>query len=137
MKPLRILIAGQIYSDGNGQGGFTLRLAENLVKRGHQVKMLMPSDRPKSYTVTINGVQVEKISAIHMSVLHPAIYLTPLPAARVKKIFRDFAPDVVHIQDHYFLCEAVAREARRLSLPLIGTNHFLPENITPFLVGYP
>jgi glycosyltransferase involved in cell wall biosynthesis len=137
MKPLRILIASQIYSDGNGQGGFTLRLAENLVKQGYQVKVLMPSDRLKSYSVTVNGVEVEKIAAIHMSMLHPAIYITPLPMPDVKRIFQDFAPDIVHIQDHYFLCQAVASEAHRRSLPLVGTNHFLPENIIPFFVGHP
>ena len=137
MKPLRILIAGQIYSDGNGQGGFTMRLAENLVKRGHQVKMLIPSDRPKSYSVSIKGVQVEKVAAIHMSLVHPAIHLTPWPAPRVRRIFQDFAPDIVHIQDHYLLCKAVVREARRQRTPLIGTNHFLPENLLPFLIKFP
>jgi 1,2-diacylglycerol 3-alpha-glucosyltransferase len=137
MKRLRILIASQIYSDGNGQGGFTLRLAENLVKQGHRVKVLMPSDLPKSYYVTTNGVQVEKIAAIHLSVLHPAVYVTPFPASRVKRIFQDFAPDIVHVQDHYFLCMAVAREARKRRLPLIGTNHFLPENLLPFLIRSP
>ena len=137
MKPLRILIAGQIYSDGNGQGGFTMRLAENLVKRGHQVKMLIPSDRPKSYSVSIKGVQVEKVAAIHMSLVHPAIHLTPWPAPRVRRIFQDFAPDIVHIQDHYLLCKAVVREAHRQRTPLIGTNHFLPENLLPFLIKFP
>ena len=137
MKPLRILMAGQIYSDGNGQGGFTMRLAEHLVKRGHQVKMLMPSDRANSYFVCINGVQVEKIAAIHFSVLHPAIYVTPWPRPRVREIFQSFDPDIVHIQDHYFLSQSVAREARQRSTPLIGTNHFLPENLLPFLIRSP
>lgn len=137
MKPLRILIAGQIYSDGNGQGGFTLRLAENLVRQGHQVRMIMPSDHTASYSLSRNGVQVEKIAAIHMSIIHPAIYLTVLPDLDVKKIFEDFAPDIVHIQDQYFLCQAVVREARKRRIPLIGTNHFLPENLLPFLIKFP
>lgn len=137
MKPLRILIAGQSYADGNGQGCFTLRLAENLVKQGHQVKMLTPCDSLKSFCVNLNGVQVEKVAAIHMSILHPAIYVTPLPSPRVKSIFDDFVPDIVHIQDHYFLCQAVAQEARRRDVPLIGTNHFLPENLLPFLIKFP
>jgi glycosyltransferase involved in cell wall biosynthesis len=130
-------MASQIYSDGNGQGGFTLRLAENLVKQGHQVRVLMPSNLGKDFSETINGVQVEKIAALHMSMLHPAVYVTPWPAPSVKKIFEDFEPDIVHIQDYYFLCQSVAQEARRRNLPLVGTNHFLPENIIPFLMKYP
>ena len=137
MNPLRILIASQIYSDGNGQGGFTLRLAESLAKQGHQVKVLMPSDRPKSYSVIVNDVQVEKMAAIHLSAVHPAVYVTPFPAPHVKRILQDFAPDIVHIQDHYFLCMAVAREARKRYIPLVGTNHFLPENLLPFLIRSP
>ena len=137
MKPLRILIASQIYSDGNGQGGFTLRLAENLAKQGHQVRVLMPSERRYSYSVLINNVHVENVAAIHMSILHPAIYLTPFPSHRVKAIFREFVPDIVHIQDHHLLCQAVVREARRRRIPLIGTNHFLPENLLPFLIKFP
>jgi 1,2-diacylglycerol 3-alpha-glucosyltransferase len=137
MKLLRILIAGQIYSDGNGQGGFTLRLAEGLARQGHQVKMLMPSDQGHSYSVIVNGVQVEKIAAIHMSLVHPAVYVTPWPSTRVKNIFQDFVPDIVHIQDHYFLSQAVAHEAHKRKIPLMGTNHFLPENLLPFLIRSP
>jgi glycosyltransferase involved in cell wall biosynthesis len=43
----------------------------------------------------------------------------------------------VHIQDHYCLCSAAVNEARRLGIPLIGTNHFLPENLLPFFRKFP
>ena len=137
MKPLRILMSSQVYADGNGQGGFALRLAESLAKEGHQVKVLTPSDHTTSYSVIVNCVQVEKVAAIHMSIVHPAVYVTPWPLPRVKKIFREFMPDIVHIQDHYFLCMAVTREARKRHIPLVGTNHFLPENLLPFLIRSP
>src|SRR5258706_2185480 len=137
MKPLKILIASQVYSDGNGQGGFALRLAENLAMQGHHVRVLTPSERPKSYSDRVNGVQVDYIAAIHLSIIHPAIYFTPWPFPRVKNIFQDFSPDIVHIQDHYPLSYSVAQEARRHSTPVIGTNHFLPENLLPFLIRSP
>jgi 1,2-diacylglycerol 3-alpha-glucosyltransferase len=137
MKSLRILIASQVYSDGNGQGGFALRLAENLAKQGHIVKVLAPSDRLTSYSVMVNGVQVENVAAVHLSLIHPAIHVTLWPSVRVKKVFKEFTPDIVHIQDHYFLCHAVVRETRKHHIPLIGTNHFLPENLLPFLIRSP
>jgi glycosyltransferase involved in cell wall biosynthesis len=137
MKSFRILIASQVYSDGNGQGGFALRLAENLAKQGHQVKVLAPSDRITSYSVMVNGVQVENVAAVHLSLIHPAIHVTLWPSVCVKKIFKEFTPDIVHIQDHYFLCHAVVRETRKQYIPLIGTNHFLPENLLPFLIQSP
>ena len=91
MKPLRILMSSQVYADGNGQGGFALRLAESLAKEGHQVKVLTPSDHTTSYSVIVNCVQVEKVAAIHMSIVHPAVYVTPWPLPRVKKIFRELS----------------------------------------------
>jgi len=134
---MRIVIASQTYTYGNGQASFTIRLAENLAQRGHQVMVLTPSETMKSYGIDLNGVRVEKIPALHLSILHPAIYFTPFPTPRVKQLLREFQPDVVHIQDHYFLCSAVAREARRNNIPTIGTNHFLPENLLPFLRRFP
>lgn len=136
MKSLRILLAGQVYTDGNGQGSFTVRIAEHLVQSGHEVRMLVPSERLGSNTVIINGVQVEKVPAIHMAIIHPAIYLTPYPAPRVREVLKEFKPDVIHIQDHYFLSSAVVREARKLNIPIIGTNHFLPDNLLPFFINH-
>ena len=126
---MRIIIVSQTYSPGNGQASFTIQLAENMAKNGHQVMVITPSENMRSYSTVKNDVRIEKIPAIHLSLLHPYIYVTPFPVPYVKKLFRAFQPDVVHIQDHYFLCSAVVNEARRQEIPVIGTNHFLPENI--------
>ena len=134
---MRVIIASQTYTYGNGQASFTIRLAENLSARGHQVMVLTPSKKMKSHSSTINGVQLEAIPAIHLSVLHPSIYFTPFPAPRVKQLFDEFEPELVHIQDHYFLSSAVAGEAHRRGIPAMGTNHFLPENLLPFLREFP
>ncbi len=134
---MRILIVTQTYSYGNGQASFTIHLAEGMAQQGHQVMVITPSGRMKSYSIHQNGVLVEKVAALHMSVLHPTMYITPFPASRVKQLLREFQPDVVHIQDHYFLCSAAVNQARRLQIPLIGTNHFLPENLLPFFRKYP
>jgi glycosyltransferase involved in cell wall biosynthesis len=134
---MRIMIVTQTYQAGNGQAVFTIHLAENLAQCGHQVMVVTASDRMKSYSSIQNGVQVERVAALHMSIIHPAIYITPFPAPRVKQIFREFQPEVVHIQDHYFLCSSAAKEARGQNLPVIGTNHFLPENLLPFFRNLP
>ena len=42
---MRIAMAGQTYDARiNGQGVFTLHLAEGLARRGHPVMMFMPSE---------------------------------------------------------------------------------------------
>ncbi len=134
---MRIIIVSQTYTYGNGQGSFTIQLAENMTGRGHQVLVIVPAESMKSYSSFGNGVQIEQVAAVHLSMLHPRIYLTPFPTARIRQIFHEFQPDVVHIQDHYFLCGAAVSEARRRQLPIMGTNHFLPENLLPFLRRFP
>jgi 1,2-diacylglycerol 3-alpha-glucosyltransferase len=134
---MRILIVTQTYSYGNGQASFTIHLAENMAQQGHQVMVITPSEQMESYSICQNEVRVEKVAAVYMSILHPTMYITPFPADRVKQLLHEFQPDVVHIQDHYFLCNAAVNEARRLNIPLIGTNHFLPENLLPFFRKFP
>jgi 1,2-diacylglycerol 3-alpha-glucosyltransferase len=99
--------------------------------------VVTPSEKMNSYGTTVNGVRVERIPAIHFSILHPSMYLTPFPAPRVKQLFDEFQPDLIHIQDHYFLSSAVVNEARRRGVPAMGTNHFLPENLLPFFRDFP
>lgn len=134
---MRILIVTQTYAYGNGQASFTIHLAESMAEQGHQVMVITPSEGMKSYSVYQNHVRVEKVAAVHMSILHPTLYITPFPVARVKQLLHEFQAEVIHIQDHYFVCSAAVNEARRLHTPLIGTNHFLPENLLPFLRKIP
>jgi len=136
-NPIKIIIVSQTYSAGNGQASFTIHLAERLAQRGHQVMVIEPAKSMNSSSRIQNGVRVEMVPALHASLMHPDVYLTPFPATHVRKLMREFQPDVVHIQDHYFLCSAVVNEARKLHIPVVGTNHFLPENLLPFLRKFP
>jgi 1,2-diacylglycerol 3-alpha-glucosyltransferase len=131
---MRIIIAGQTYYPiTNGQAVFTYRLAEGLAKLGHQVMVVTPSDRFFASRTKRNGVIVKGITAIPLLPLYAEVYMTFLPNPQVKRLLKDFQPDVVHIQDHYPLCLSVSRIARRIGIPLIGTNHFLPQNIIPYV----
>src|SRR5260221_11638394 len=130
---MRIIIASQTYSAGNGQASFTIHLAESMAERGHQVMVIEPAKSMYASSRIQNGVRVEMIPALHASLFHPEIYVTPFPSVHVRKLMREFQPEVVHVQDHYFLCSAAVNEARKLHIPVIGTKHFLHENLLPFL----
>lgn len=135
---MRILISGQTYLPGNnGQAIFTIRLAEGLVKDGHEVAVVTPSESLSLHRTLVNGVQVYQVRAIPFQWLHPGAFFTPLPGWQIHAIMRKFRPDVVHIQDHYFLCRTVMQAARHMNIPLLGTNHFLPENLLPYLATLP
>ena len=134
---MRIIIASQTYSAGNGQASFTIHLAESMAEHDHQVMVIEPAKSMHASSRIQNGVRVEMIPALHASLFHPEIYVTPFPSVHVRKLMREFQPEVVHVQDHYFLCSAAVNEARKLHIPVMGTNHFLPENLLPFLRKFP
>ena len=133
---MRILIAGTTYHPAsNGQAIFTTNLARGLASRGHQVVCLFPSERGSGYTEEQEEVGLEGLPSLSGAWVHPESYL-PLPATRrIRRLLDGLRPDIVHVQDHYPLSRRVVTEARRRGVPCVGTNHFMPENLAPYLPG--
>ncbi|MDF1929182.1 glycosyltransferase [Legionella pneumophila] len=46
----------------------------------------------------------------------------------ILKAITDFNPDVVHLQGKFFLGGICYRACRKKGIPLMATNHFMPEN---------
>jgi len=135
---MRILISSQTYEpDANGQAIFTTSLAEGLHRNGHEVMVVLPSDSMRYKQEERNGVHIRYVPAFSLSPWYPSVHLTPFPFLYVGRLFDEFRPDVVHIQDHYFLSRRVVREARKRDVPVIGTNHFLPANLSRNLMFIP
>jgi 1,2-diacylglycerol 3-alpha-glucosyltransferase len=135
---MHILIASSTYKPAmNGQAVFTTNLAEGLAKRGHQVLVVLDSHELRPTKKLINGVQVEEIQSVSMDFLHAGVYFSPFPGKAVRAIFDSFQPDIVHIQDHYPTCWAVTQTARKRGIKVIGSNHFIPENLAPYVPFLP
>jgi glycosyltransferase involved in cell wall biosynthesis len=135
---MKIAICGEAYYPGtNGQAAFTIRLAEGLAQKGHDVMAVVPSEKLLSYREDINGVQVQKVAALNLSHWRPELFVAMFPGRQVRRVLRNFQPDVIHIQDHYILSRFAVAWARSRKIPVVGTNHFLPENLLPFLSFLP
>jgi len=131
---MRILIAASSnYIAFHGQAIFTINLAEGLASDGHKVMVAAGSDRGYSYCDQINGVQLETIRALSLKSIHPDTYLPLFPSFSAGRILHSFHPDIVHIQDHYPLSRAMVLAARRHGIKLVGTNHFMPDNLAPYI----
>jgi len=131
---LRILIAtSSNYMAFHGQAIFTINLAEGLARNGNEVMVAAGSDRGHPYLEQINGVRLEAIRALSLKIIHPDSYLTLFPSFVAGKILDAFSPEIVHIQDHYPLNRAMVFAARRRNIKLVGTNHFMPDNLAPYL----
>jgi glycosyltransferase involved in cell wall biosynthesis len=131
---MRILIVGTTYYPSlNGQSIFTVNLAEGLVKHGHQVTVLFPDGRTNSKWR--NGVQLEAVGSIDLSFIHTDSFVPVFFGNEVRRIFDSFQPEIVHIQDHYPLSKLVLDQAKKRGIKVMGTNHFSPDNLTPYIPG--
>lgn len=130
---MRILIAGSTYSPAyNGQAIFTVTLAEGLARRGHDVIVLTQSEQGRPYQTTRNGVRIYALRALPLNRWYPGAVVSLIPGPGVDRIIRTHMPDIVHIQDHYPISQSAYKVARSSGIPVIGTNHFMPENLAPY-----
>ncbi len=130
---MRILIAGTTYYPSlNGQSVFMVNLAEGLARKAHDVVVLFPEAH--SFSQKRNGVQMEAFGSISLGFIHDESYL-PLLSTKVPRVFNSFQPEIVHIQDHYPLSRWAVGEAKRRGIKTIGTNHFGPASLEPYIPG--
>ena len=125
---MRILITGQtFYKRNNGQGVFTINLAEGLAQAGHQVLLVIPSEQGQPYRKKQHGLTIQTVPTL---VITDKVNVTGFAQKIVNQTVADFQPQIIHIQDHYFLSRAVLQAGRQHQILQMGTNHFLPENLT-------
>ncbi|MEO5317221.1 glycosyltransferase [Arthrobacter sp. CC3] len=135
-QPLTILIAADTYPPHvNGAAQFGYRLAKGMTARGHDVHVLAcRPDKGKSFTEFRTEGTVHRIRS-HSVPTHEYFRITfPWEIKKeISLLFDRVKPDVVHIQSHYMIGEHVLYEAERRGVRIVATNHFMPENLNPFL----
>ena len=134
-KPLRILIGADTFPpDVNGAANFASRLAAGLVVHGHDVHVEAPaaSRRHGTFTEEHDGAFFT-VHRIHSWRWYPHDWLRfALPwrsQANAARVLDAVKPDVVHIQSHIVIGRGLARQAVKRGIRVIGTNHFMPENM--------
>ncbi len=133
---MKILIATDTYLPSvNGAAYFTHRLAQLLARRGHQVFVFAPSTAMK-YTVQkdeaggiFHGIRSIRIPFFKNFWMSPPLIARGL----INNLVSEIAPDVIHIQNHFMIGQAVQAIAQKQNIPIMGTNHFMPENLTYYL----
>ncbi|WP_411375989.1 glycosyltransferase [Arthrobacter sp. MPF02] len=135
-RPLTILIAADTYPPHvNGAAQFGYRLAKGMTGRGHNVHVLAcNTGKGKSFTEFRDEATVHRLRS-HSVPTHE--YFRICFPWEIKKeislLFDRVQPDVVHIQSHYMIGEHVLYEAVKRGVRIVATNHFMPENLNPFL----
>ncbi len=132
---MKILIASDTYPpDVNGAAYFSYRLATALAGRGHEISVICPSRGLRAQTSLQDGVTVFGVQSLPL-LLYPEFRFAPpfLVKNSIRNFLRASRPDVVHIQNHFLLSNAVFEVARELGRPVMGTNHMVPENVAHHL----
>ena len=132
---MKILTANDTYPpDINGAAYFTKRLAEGLVERNHEVHVLCASTKLRSEMVVGRGVVEHRMRSVPLP-FHPEFRfsLPPFLYRRILAEVKRIQPDVVHAQGHFFIGRAVIRAAKELGIPVVATNHFMPDNLVFYL----
>ncbi len=137
-KPLRVLIGADTFApDVNGAARFAERLAAGLVARGHEVHVMAPAASRKhgDWPEEHEG-QVLMMHRLRSWRWYPHDWLRfALPwriranSARVLDLVK---PDVVHFQSHIIVGGGLSIEAKKRGIRIVGTNHFMPENLLEF-----
>jgi 1,2-diacylglycerol 3-alpha-glucosyltransferase len=135
-RPLTILIAADTYPPHiNGAATFGYRLAKGMTGRGHKVHVLAcRADDGKSFTEFRSEATVHRLRS-HGVFTHEYFRISfPWEIKKeISLLFDRIKPDVVHIQSHYMIGEHVLYEAVKRGIRIVATNHFMPENLNPFL----
>ncbi|NYD22176.1 glycosyltransferase [Kineococcus aurantiacus] len=130
---MRILIGADTYApDVNGASTFAQRLAAGLTAR-HEVHVVAPARGLRATTRRVPpGVTEHRLPALPVVAGGTGLRFCP-PVGLVRaatRVLREVRPDVVHVQSHFLVGRALVTAANRLRIPVVATNHFMPENLT-------
>ena len=137
-RPLRIVIGADTFSpDVNGSARFSERLASGMASRGHDVHVVAPAASSKhgTWTETYDGHDIT-VHRLRSWRWYPHDWLRfALPWVinqNSAKILDAVKPDVVHFQSHIVVGRGLSVEAEKRNIRIVGTNHFMPENLLEF-----
>ncbi|NDK31280.1 glycosyltransferase [Nesterenkonia haasae] len=135
-KPLTVLIAADTYPpDVNGASIFGYRLAIHMTARGHRVHIAAARPGPGPDVVehhdeaTIHRFRSFKAPTHE----YHRLCLPWLVEPAMRRLVAEIEPDVVHVQCHYMIGKAAILAAEAARVRTVATNHFMPENLDPFL----
>ncbi len=107
---------------------FSRNLATGLAQRGHEVLVIAPSQTGKKYK-EVDGKYVIARTASIIFPFYQNFRICLYPYSEVKKIIKEFNPDVIHTQTFLMIGQAVMKYSQKYNIPIVSTNHAMPENL--------
>lgn len=126
---MKVLIASDLhYPTINGVATFSRNLAKGLADRGHEVLVIAPSQAGKRCKEVDGNHVIVRTDSVPFP-FYQNFRISLNPSREVKRIIEDFDPDVIHIQMLLGIGQAAMKHGNRLGIPIVSTNHAMPENL--------
>lgn len=137
-SPMCVLIGADTFPpDINGAARFARDHAVRLARRGHEVHVVAPATSMRSTSsierIDDQLIHVHRLRSVRWP-LHDWLRFAPPWEVRyqTRRILRDVGPAVVHLQSFIDIGRGLAIEAEDAGIPIVATNHVMPENIVEF-----
>jgi phosphatidylinositol alpha 1,6-mannosyltransferase len=111
MKRRIVIVTESFLPSLNGVTNSVLRVLETLKEQGHEALIIAPTSPVSDYL----GFKVIKTRHFHFKQFPVA-----LPLMAMRKIFKEFKPDVIHVAAPFALGRQALRVAKRQSIPAIA-----------------
>lgn len=111
------------------------RIVHELIKKGHDVRVVAPGFSFKNTSEDDNGSIIYRTRGLTLPFyMNNKYHFTPFPFFYVKKIIKSFKPDIINVCSPYPNSITALIIAKKYKIPVVGSIHILPENIlAPFL----
>ncbi len=128
---MKILIAADLHWPTiNGVATFSRNLAQGLADRGHEVVVIAPSQRRSGRpTEEVDVNYVIKRTASVPFPFYQNFRISLAPQMEIRRIFQEFQPDIVHLQMCLTLGNVTQKYALKYGIPIVATNHAIPDNL--------
>lgn len=126
---MRILIANdQHWPMRSGVATACRTLAQGLADLGHTVMVVAPSQTGRSYKEIDRNYEITRIRSFGL-VFRKNFRVSVTYDREMRRILDEFQPDVVHVQTQFTVGLSMLRAAVQREVPVVATNHVMPDNI--------
>lgn len=135
--------ADTFWPEINGAASFIARLSAGLAERGHDVHVAAPSYSNKKLGAQVEEHEGQKFTVhrIYSWRWYPHPWLRFSLPWRIRhnsaSIIEQVKPDVIHFQSHVVIGRGMTIEGSKRGIRIIGTNHFMPENLLEYTLVIP
>jgi glycosyltransferase involved in cell wall biosynthesis len=124
-----LLVTESYWPNADGGAFFERRLVHGLIGRGHTVTVWAPGPRFASFDEQDGPSLIHRERGVTLWA-NTKYKVSLLPIIKAREIILRDRPEVIHIHNCYWMGLSAMFWARRMHIPVIATNHFMPENLT-------